>query len=189
LTASPSWLRTTLCEDLAEVQRRQGMVPDTVLIEKAVDEDIRRWSAENRERKFQYTPKIEKKADDERHEAAKRVAQDKDLSFSSKPVTDDVLTAHCPCGGVCKNCKLRARLLQLMEPLPVAERTPKVEVWKNAKRPAWCREVLNVWTWMTFSKRAKVLKKKGELERVVLRKLEDIANRSNSILGLGEWNR
>jgi len=41
---------------------------------------------------------------------------------------------------------------------------------------------------MTLSKKAEALKRKGELNRVVFRKLADIADRSNSIIGLGAWN-
>lgn len=183
-----SWLRTTLCEDLADLERRRGRVPDTKAIERVIDEDIRRWSAENRERKFQYAPKVEKKPLDEQHDAAKRAAREKGLEFKAKAAQDEIVNRTCQCGGICRHCKLRARLLVLLESLPMQERTPKAPAWQNCRRPEWARQVIGVWSWMTFHPNAKLLKKKGELERVVVRKLEDIADRSNAIIGLGQWD-
>lgn len=186
-TSHAQWLRSTLCEDLADLSRANGQVPDTRAIEAKVDEDIRRWSRQQSEQKPRWSSPVDKKPDDERHQAAKHLAQERDFDLKVSKAEDDVLPGACPCGGVCHMCRLRQRLLVLMEPVPLAERIPKVEMWKNAKRPAWAKEVLDAWAWMKFSKRARALKGKGELERVMLRKLEDIADRSTAIPGLGGW--
>lgn len=75
-----------------------------------------------------------------------------------------------------------------MEPLPLEERRHVgPEVWLNCRYPGWAREVIRTWQWMVFSPGAMLLREKKELERVVVRKLEDIADRSTAVIGLGGW--
>lgn len=189
MAADPQWLRSTLCEDLADMDRAAGRVPDTRAIEAVVDEDIRLWAAQSREAK-PVTAKPQKQADDRQHEAAKRIANEREVEFRHNgPVQDEAPRKLCPCGGsACKHCKMRLRLAALMEPLPLKERKHLgPQMHHNCRYPAFAKEIIDVWSWMTFAKRAKVHRKKGELEAVVMRKLEDICDRSTAIIGLGPW--
>ena len=186
MAADPQWLRSTLCEDLADFERKQGRLPDTRVIESVVNEDIRRWQADIREAKHVYKSK---RATDNTHDPARRVAEKKGVTFShSAKVEDELIKPTCQCGGICRACKLRARMLQLIEPLPWQERKPKTPMSEQCKYPKFASEVFALWAWMLMARNAKVARKKGELERIVYRRMTDIADRSNSIIGLGEWD-
>lgn len=190
MPADPQWVRETLCEDLADLARQRGKLPDTRAIEETIDEDIRLFQAENRERKVGAPlPTAQERDPEERHSIAKSKAEDANARLGvTDNVGDEVLPAGCECGGHCRLCKMRARMLQLIEPVPMAERKLKVEWWLNCRYPKYAKEVIEAYGRYKFSGQAIRGENKKQRNLAMVRRLEDICTRSNSLIGLGEWD-
>jgi len=185
---SPQWVRETLCEDLADIDRASGRLPDTRAIERVVEADITRAQASWREAK----PKLEpRKAEDNTHDAAKRAAASHGHEFAAKKAPDEPIRQHaCKCGGGrCRHCKMFIRVAALLEQVPRAEQVAKAEPWKNARHPAFARELIHLFMLPKMSRRAIDIKARDpkQWDRIVRRKIEDICDRSNAIVGLGPW--
>lgn len=192
MAADPQWLRTSLCEDLAAMDHARGRIPDVATIERIVDKDIEVWQAHERERKYVYAQAGEKRAEHGRHGIAKQKAKERDMRLDAKRhVKDEPRRVGCACGGsTCRACKLRLRIAALMAPVPLKDRVAVKygEHYANCMYPAYAKEILSVWEWMKLAPRAQRLREKGELEAVVQRKLEDIADRSaTAVIGMGPW--
>lgn len=182
-----SWLREALCEDYAEVDRQRGRLPNTKTIEWLADRDIENWQANEREKKHVWD-RAPDRSDEDRHQAAKEIAK---KGGAKLRVTDNIgdspITKECPCGNVCKYCKMRARMLQLIEPLPPGERKKDREAHLNCKYPGFAKEILDLWNWSKFSRRGQSMDPKDR-DKELLRKLENICDRSRSVIGLGDWH-
>lgn len=183
------------------MDRARGRIPDTRAIEHCVDHDIQQWAAMNREAQPVIPKAREERAMDACMGVAEAVAARRESqcikTSNLRPkmgglVADEIQELPCPCGGQCKACKMRARLLAVMEPLPLKERMHVgPEVWLNCKYPELAKECVRTWQAIQRSpglspKRQRFMSEK-DLNAWAQRKLEDICDRSNAIPGLGPW--
>lgn len=214
---SPQWVRETLCEDLAEMDRSAGRIPDTRTIEQVVDGDIRSFEGQERDKK---------KVDNKARKAAEMAAKEEErraLAAENRAMglTNDGLDkndpagdlakkmgyklirvpvapqpkvsrrATCECGGwKCKTCKLYARIQELLK--PEAASRPREQKY-HYKVPGghgmtYARMILD-----ESLRRGQM---RGEYrgqdalvcDAILRRRIEDIADRSNAHPGLGNWH-
>lgn len=212
----PLWVRRTLCEDLAEIDRKSGRLPDTETIEQVVAEDIRLFQASERiakpvDNKARKAKEMAYKHEERRAAEAENRAMgltndglDKgrpahDLAAKlgyrliSKPVPQTQpgqvsRRVTCDCGGWrCKDCKLYARIQELCKPEHgSAPRDLRFE-YKDGNGNAYAHAVVNE----AYRRGRGQAEYKGKPDKVcdaiLRRKLEDIADLSNAHPGLGNW--
>lgn len=186
-TADPLWVRETLCEDLASVDRQSGRLPDTRAIEHVVSGDIHAFQAQQREAKPARAREPQKPKQN-----AKQVAKELGYELYKKPIPKkEQKTPRCVClGGRCKRCKLFIRIDQLMKLEPglsgAALRVMPFK-YKDSKGLEFGRELVEI-TYRCNQKRGEF---KGlnavDANRLLLRRLEDVADKSNGVPGLGAW--
>jgi len=203
MTADPQWLRSSLVEDLAGMVKASGEQVNMRAIEASVDEDIREWAA--REREHPPRPVSDAAPPPRDTDACLDVAQQRANQREAKctktsqlrancngVVEDDIQEHECQCGGECKFCCMRQRILALMEPLPVKERWHVgPELWLNCKYPAFAKEIIRNGQARLRAPGLSPMRQRGQSDKDMnaetIRRLEDICDRSNSVPGLGRW--
>ena len=203
MATDANWLRTSLCEDLAEIDRKAGRLPNVAAIEATIDHDIQQWAAMNREAKpAPPAPEGPPERDPEACLGPAQAVADRRSSKNQHTkglraahggfVPDEIQEPPCQCGGICKQCKMRARLLAIMEPLPLKERMHVGPlVWLNCRYPKFAEECIRVWQAIQrapgLSPKRQRYMSDEDLNAWAQRKLEDICDRSNTLPGLGSW--
>jgi hypothetical protein len=184
-------VRESLAEDLADIERGQGKIPDTRTIEAIVDEDIRHHDAMEREQKWQPPLPKKKNAPDtplskagpaEGRWATKDEARAANKEAEVRPYRDDFAEGTdptpkaCTC-GVCRICKMRMRLAYLVQPGDAG----------RPMFPVWFRRVNDeLFSWKLGVGPYRELKV-SEGKPMLQRRLEQICDESNSLIGLGGW--
>ena len=212
----PLWVRETLCEDLAEIDRKCGRLPDTETIEQVVAEDIRIFQAserlakpfDNKARKAKETAaKAEERKALEAENRAKGLTNDgldkgrpafdlaEKLGYKliKKPVpqTGPLNLSHrvmCECGGDrCKDCKLYARVQELCRPEHGSKPRDLRFEYKDGAGVPYAHLIVNE----AYRRGRMQDEYKGKSPKVcdaiLRRRLEDIADKSNAHPGLGNW--
>jgi len=175
---TPTELREGLCEDLADLQRDAGKLPDNREIEKQVDQDIAYWAARRREAK---PVKKEKVILDPNGNPAKKIAQEKGLRMDVRPYddTDDVRlnTFLANLDPISRLYRIRMRLELLC-----SKRNGEFVYPKFANE--FIREYFNL---KMYRREYKNLSEVDRSRRFWT-KVQDLCDRSTlEIIGLGPW--
>lgn len=195
--ADPQWVRETLVEDLADLQRAEGKIPETRKLEQIIDEDIRYTEALDREAKFRpgkSLTKVQAEAEADKGESVEKAehakgrwatpeesrAADKEATkrvyrSDFKEGTDPIPTP-CKCGK-CRVCCMRLRLSFLSMPDDTGEPI----------YPKYFRRINDeLWSWK-LGTGPYFRQPVSTGRRVLQRRLEQICDESNGIPGLGYW--
>lgn len=201
---SPQWVRETLVEDLADIDRGRGRLPDSRALESIVDEELRQYEALKREAKPKSRIKRPPEAGLDKQDPAKDLAERKGWQLRRdyeppKPQTVAHSPNRCACGGGrCKYCKMWVRISTLLQMHPDYRRRvkQKLEAGLREGRPkaaslSWDLFLFPRFAQMIMEAHSTRQRKLGEYEgkgpkecdRILRRKLEDIADKSTSVLG------
>lgn len=186
---SPQWVRETLCEDLADLARKAGKMPDSRRIEKIVDEDLRVFQAEERRKGTQnqkhVMPSSINVAPATTRDGLDKIDPAADLAdrhgFLLKrglaPTMDERAPGRCLC-GVCKVCKLSDRIATLVQIRPGTKPAQRDFMFRK-----YAEDVLyHWWHWRKFTGPYAQLEAK-DTNRAFWRAMENIADRSTAELG------
>ena len=178
---SPEWVRTTLSEDLADAQRERGIQPETRKIDAVVAEDLRFFEAKKREGEIKPPPGDEAK-DRLREQIASRNVKRKvgdNTTYFHRPIAADdpeLNTPTRPSDPTTRVAKMQLRLHAL------CQRDPELGHYMY---PAWAREIADE----VYSHKLGVgpYRHVAQWEHAPMlqRRLENICDRSNAIIGLG----
>lgn len=180
----PAWVRDTLREDHAEWSRERGVVPDSRVIEEQVAEDLRRHEAKKREAKPAHR-RIIRTSDPAADMARESGAELQRRAFNELQERRRVIARQRALVRDIKNPwarALRARMLELVRRVDGGGPT-------DFAYPAFAREYLSAyfdWKFRQGDFRGRTAR---EANMILSRKVEDIADRSNAIPGLGDWRR
>lgn len=172
----PLTLKHELVADWAEGERRYGFSPDVNKIEKTVSLDLSRWEQERKAQVARARTKAKEQKDvgDRLDKTTDGTTWKKTLRQQRTP--DGLPTYKCLCGE-CKYCKMTRRLAWLM----------MADVDGKPRYPAFWRELNHHnWSWKLGVGEYRRLSK-ADGARMLIRKLEDLCDRSNALPGLGNW--
>lgn len=189
---SPQWVRETLCEDLADVDRKRGRLPDSAAIERAVSGDIQAFQAQEREAKPQRRPgnskgKLTRDGLDKARPAQDLAAKLGYELYKRKPKRERPRQLTCICnGGRCKRCRLFIRINELVGLRPHTighKQTRKLDY----KYPRFAPLIIEETTLCNMGLRQYQGITAQQRNRMLLRAMESFADQSNGIPGLGAW--
>jgi len=196
--AKPTWVRETLCEDLADIDRAAGRVPDTRAIERIVDNDLATYEAQLREQKaptkYDTDGTLKTAEGYDYNDPAPDMARAAGASFyraDGEATERKVRQAptfsgnFCACNaaGTCKQCKLIARITLCLSHRGGRPRDTVERDGVEFTAPALAKDVLR--QYWAHKMGALQYRGKGSVDRdrIYARALEDIADRSTAVFG------